>query len=217
MGQSDTPHYEGHAEDKAKILGTLGGTRGLIDSGVPSIAFLISFDLTKHLNTSVGVALGLSLLFAVIRLARRETVQHALSGIFVVAICALIAHHTGKAKDFYLAPLFINAGYAVAYVIANISGWPILGLLLGPILGENLAWRKDARRKAAYKRAGWIWVGLFISRLLIQYPLYKLNQLNALGTAQLLLGYPLFFVAAWFTWVILRKVPTVKPEVNPSE
>jgi len=65
-------------------------------------------------------------------------------------------------------------------------------------------------RKAAYIRAGWLWVGLFISRLLIQYPLYRANQLNLLGTALVVMGYPLFFLTAWGTWRILAKVPSVK-------
>jgi hypothetical protein len=204
--------YEGHAEDKAKILGSLGGTRGIIDSGLPSITFLIVHDITKNLNHSVIAALAISFVLTVIRLARRETLQHALSGIFIIAICALIAHHTGKAKDFYLPGLIINAAYAAFYLITNLVGFPVLGLILGPILGENLAWRGVKERKSAYTRAGWIWFGLFISRLLVQYPLYKANQLNWLGTALVVMGYPLFFLTGWFTWLILRKVPTVKIE-----
>lgn len=202
--------YEGHAQDKAKILRTLGGTRGIVDSALPSITFLITFDITKNLDHSAIAALALSVVLTVIRLIRRETLQHALSGIFVVAICALIAHHTGKAKDFYLPGLIINALYAGLYLLTNLVGYPVLGLLLGPILGENLAWRKNSARKSAYTRAGWIWFGLFISRLVIQYPLYKANELNWLGTALVVMGYPLFFMAGWFTWLILRKVPTVK-------
>ena len=204
--------YEGHAEDKAKILSSLGGTRGIIDSGLPSITFLIVHDITKNLNHSVIAALAISLILTVVRLARRETLQHALSGIFIIAICALIAHHTGKAKDFYLPGLIINAAYATFYLITNLVGYPVLGLILGPILGENLAWRAVKERKGAYTRAGWIWFGLFISRLLVQYPLYKANELNWLGTALVVMGYPLFFLAGWFTWLILRKVPTVKIE-----
>ena len=157
-------------------------------------------------------ALAISFVLTVIRLARRETLQHALSGIFIIAICALIAHHTGKAKDFYLPGLIINAAYAAFYLITNLVGFPVLGLILGPILGENLAWRGVKERKSAYTRAGWIWFGLFISRLLVQYPLYKANQLNWLGTALVVMGYPLFFLTGWFTWLILRKVPTVKIE-----
>ena len=206
--------YEGHHEDRAKVLGALGGTRGLLDSGLPSIVFLIAFNISHNLNKSAIVAIALSVIFAVARLVKRETLQHAISGVIGVAFCALLARHTGKAADFYLPGLIINLVYGTVYTIANIAGWPILGLLLGPVLGENVAWRKNLARKRVYIRAGWLWVALFVSRLLVQYPLYKTNHINWLGTARLVMGTPFFLLVGWGTWVILRKVPTVKPELK---
>jgi len=82
--------------------------------------------------------------------------------------------------------------------------------MLGPILGENLMWRKDPARLKAYTNAGWLWVAMFTARLLVQYPLYKSGNINALGTARLAMGYPLFIATAWGTWQILRKTPTTK-------
>jgi hypothetical protein len=71
-------------------------------------------------------------------------------------------------------------------------------------------WRKDPARLNAYIKAGWLWVGMFVARLLIQYPLYQSGNVNALGTARLFMGYPLFILTAWGTWQILRKTPTTK-------
>ncbi len=208
--------YEGHQEDRDKVLGALGGTRGLLDSGLPSILFLIAFNISHSLNSSALIAIALSVILAIARLAKRETVQHAVSGVIGVAFCALLARHTGKAADFYLPGLIINVIYGSVYTIANLTGWPVIGVLLGPILGENFAWRKVPARKNAYRKAGWIWVALFVSRLVVQYPLYKSNHLNWLGTARLVMGYPLFIVVGWATWLILRKVPAVKADL-PTE
>ncbi len=204
--------YEGHEEDKAKVLGALGGTRGLLDSSLPAIVFLLAFNISHSLNKSTIFAVALSVIFAIARLVKRETLQHAISGVIGVAFCALLARHTGKAADFYLPGLIINVIYGIVYTVANLAGWPVLGVLLGPVLGENLAWRKVTERKKAYSRAGWLWVSLFISRLIVQYPLYKTNHINWLGTARLIMGTPLFLLVGWGTWVILRKVPTVKLE-----
>lgn len=203
--------YQGHNEDKDKVINALGGKRGLIDSGLPSLVFLVIFNLSgKDVNVAVWSAITLSVVLTLMRLFKRETIQHAFSGLVGVAICALISKRSGNAADFYLPGLWINSGYALLYAITNLIKWPILGVMLGPILGENLMWRKDPERLKAYVKAGWLWVGMFGARLIIQYPLYQSGNINALGTARLIMGYPLFILTAWGTWQILRKTPTTK-------
>ena len=203
--------YQGHNEDKDKVLSALGGKRGLIDSGLPALVFLIVFNISgKDVNAALYAAVALSILLTLLRLLKRETIQHAFSGLIGVGICALISKRTGNAADFYLPGLWINAAYGLLYAITNLVKWPILGVMLGPILGENLLWRKDPARLNAYIKAGWLWVAMFAARLIVQYPLYKSGNINLLGTARLLMGYPLFILTAWGTWQILRKTPTTK-------
>lgn len=200
------------AEQKKKVLEAFGGKRGLIDSGVPALVFLVVFNLRDSLRDAIYGALALSVALTIWRLIRRDTLQHALSGIFGVLICAWFARNSGKAEDFYLPGLITNVVYGTVYLIANLAGFPILGLILGPILGENLAWRKDPARKRAYTNASWLWVGLFISRLIVQYPLYKSGSVDLLGIARLAMGYPLFLAVVWGSWLIIRSVPVTKVE-----
>jgi len=203
--------YQGHSEDKDKVLNALGGKKGLIDSGLPSLVFLIVFNLSgKNITSAIYAAIGLSIVLTFIRIVKRETVQHAFSGLIGVGVCAFIARRSGNAADFYLPGLWINAGYGLLYALTNLFKWPLLGVVLGPILGENLLWRKDPARLKAYTKAGWLWVGMFAARLIVQYPLYQSGNVNLLGTARLLMGYPLFILTAWGTWLILRKTPTTK-------
>ncbi|MEY4314196.1 MAG: DUF3159 domain-containing protein [Actinobacteria bacterium] len=203
--------YQGHNDDKDKVISALGGKRGLIDSGLPALVFLIVFNISgKNVNSAIYSAVALSIILTAIRLVKRETIQHAFSGLVGVAICALFSKRSGNAADFYLPGLYINIGYGLLYAIANLAKWPILGVMLGPILGENFMWRKDPARLAAYIKAGWLWVGMFSIRLLVQYPLYKSGNINALGTARLVMGYPLFIATAWATWQVLKKTPTTK-------
>jgi hypothetical protein len=83
--------YEGNAQDKEKVIKALGGKRGLIDSGLPALVFLIVFNLSdKNINTAIWAALTLSAVLTFYRLIKRETLQHAFSGLVGVAICALI-------------------------------------------------------------------------------------------------------------------------------
>jgi intracellular septation protein A len=197
--------------DQKKVVDALGGKKGLLDSGLPSLVFLIAFNVTKDLQNAATAAIITALLLAILRLAKRDTLQHVVTGLIGVIFCAFLARRTGSAVDYYLPGLVINIVYGSVYLVANLVGLPILGLVLGPILGENLHWRKVAERKRAYVRASWLWVGLFASRLIVQYPLYKTGNLNALGTARLVMGYPLFAAVAWGSWLIIRKVPAAIP------
>lgn len=209
MSQSHNPH-----EDREKVLNALGGKKGLIDSGLPSIVFLLAFNISDNLRSSLYAAVITSALLTILRLAKKDTIQHVISGFIGVAFCAYLANRTGNANDFYLPKFLTNLIYGTVYLIANIVGWPILGVILGPILGENFLWRNHPERKSAYIRAGWLWVGMFFLRLAVQVPIYLSGpeNLNLLGSVNLAMGYPLFAAAAWGTWLILKKVPAVKAD-----
>jgi hypothetical protein len=199
-------------DDRDKVLAAFGGTKGLIDSGVPSIVFLIVFNVVHELKTALVASLIVSAVLTIIRLAMRDTLQHAISGFVGSLICAWFANRTGNASDLYIPKLLTNLAYGSAYLIANLAGWPLLGLLLGPILGENLLWRNHPERKKAYLRASWLWVGLFFTRIAVQYPIYRSGNVNLLGTVNLAMGYPLFIATGYGSWLILKDVPTVKAQ-----
>ena len=199
-----------HHEDKAKVLAAFGGKKGLIDTGIPSVIFLVVFNVTDELQSALIASVAVSAVLTIIRLAMRKTIQHAVSGLIGSLICAWFANRTGNASDLYIPKLLTNLGYGSVYLIANLAGWPILGLLLGPILGENLQWRKDPARARAYKRASWLWVGMFLIRIAVQYPIYRSGNVNLLGTVNLAMGYPLFLATAYGSWMILKSVPTTK-------
>jgi hypothetical protein len=199
-----------HNDDRDKVIGALGGTKGLIDSGLPAIVFLVTFNVTDELRTAIWGALGLSLVLATYRLARKDTIQHSISGVIGVLICAYFANRSGNATDFYIPKLLTNLGYGSVYLIANLVGWPILGLVLGPLLGENLTWRKNPARKKMYMKASWIWIAMFFSRIVVQYPIYKSGNVNLLGTVNLAMGYPLFFAAGYGTWLVIKSEPPVE-------
>ena len=198
-----------HNEDRDKVINALGGKKGLIDSGVPAVVFLIVFNLTKELNTAIWAALSLSMTLAIIRLIMKDTIQHSVSGVIGVLICAYFANRSGNAIDFYWPKLLVNLGYGTAYLIANLVGWPILGLVLGPLLGENVTWRNNPARKKMYIKASWIWVAMFFTRFAVQFPIYLSKDVNLLGTVNLAMGYPLFFAAAYGSWLVIKTAPPV--------
>jgi hypothetical protein len=198
-----------HGQDRDKVINALGGKKGLIDSGLPAVVFLIVFNINQDLQGAIWASLSLAIILAIWRLIRKDTIQHSISGVIGVLICAYFANRSGNASDFYIPKLLTNLGYGTVYLIANLVGWPILGLVLGPLLGENFTWRNNPRRKKMYIKASWLWVALFFSRIAVQYPIYKSGNVNLLGTVNLAMGYPLFFAAAYGSWLIIRSEPPI--------
>jgi hypothetical protein len=203
-----------HGQDRDKVINALGGKKGLIDSGLPAVIFLIVFNFNQDLQRAIWAALSLSIILAIWRLIRKDTIQHSVSGVIGVLICAYFANRSGNATDFYIPKLLTNLAYGTVYLIANLVGWPILGLVLGPLLGENFTWRNNPRRKKMYIKASWLWVAMFFSRIAVQYPIYESGNVNLLGTVNLAMGYPLFFAAAYGSWLIIKSEPPI--DENPT-
>lgn len=205
-----------HEDQQIRVIhDAFGGARGLLDSGLPTAAFIavyLAFGLTPAVWSAVGAG---GLLFGA-RLVRRESVQHAVAGFVVVGIAAFIASRTGQPEDFFLPKLLINAGYGLVWLVSILVRWPILGVVLGPLLGERFAWRQDPPRLRAYILASWLWVGLFAARLVVAVPLYLSGRAVALGVAHLAMSWPLFLVVVWGTWLILRRVPVTTSSGAPE-
>lgn len=205
-----------HGQDRDKVINALGGKKGLIDSGLPAVVFLIVFNINQDLQGAIWASLSLAITLAIWRLIRKDTIQHSISGVIGVLICAYFANRSGNATDFYIPKLLTNLGYGTVYLIANLVGWPIMGLVLGPLLDENFTWRNNPRRKKMYIKASWLWVALFFSRIAVQYPIYKSGNVNLLGTVNLAMGYPLFFAAAYGSWLIIRSEPPIESKSKDS-
>ena len=75
----------------------------------------------NDLSLAVWIAVAVGALITVFRLVRREPLQFALAGFVGVALSAFIADRTGKAENFFLPGLLLNAAYAGAYLVSIAS------------------------------------------------------------------------------------------------
>lgn len=210
------------AEERPSILEAMGGTMGIIESGVPSVAFIAAVTAGASTKAAAIIAVGVAILFGVVRVARRETVQFAVTGIFGVVISALVAGATGKAKTFYLPGFLINVGYGVAALISVLVRRPFVGYIaanLQPPPEGATPWREDPAKMRVYNRASLLWVAIFFGRLVIEVPFYLTDHLVALGTVKIVLSYPLFGIGVWLTWLMVREPPkgAVAGAATPAE
>jgi hypothetical protein len=193
--------------DREMLDRAVGGWRGMIDSGVPTVVFVVAYVVTsQQLRPSLVAAVAAGLVIALWRLARHESLQQVLAGFFGVAVSALVATRTGRAENFFLMGIVINVAYGMAYLVSILVRWPLMGLIVGYFRGDATGWRDDPRQYAAYATTSWIWAAMFGLRLVVQLPLYWAGAVGLLGAAKLLMGWPLFLLAAYLTYRILHPV-----------
>ena len=182
----------------------IGGWRGIIDSGLPTVVFVVAFLVTsENLTASLIAALISAGLIALWRLVRREPLQQIAAGFAGVLVSAAFAKYTGKAENFYFLGLLTNLAYGMAFLISILVGWPLIGVFLGFLTGNGTSWRRDFVQRRVLSAASWIWVGLFFGRLVVQAPLYLAGSITALGIVKVVMGWPLFLGAAYFTYRLL--------------
>jgi len=192
-------------EERVLLTRALGGWRGIFDSGVPTILFVIAYLATgNNLAVSLWVAVGGALAIAAWRLIRRESLQQIAAGLVGVGISAFVATRTGTGEGYFIPGLLQNAAYGVAFLISILIGWPLVGVIVGFLTGRGVSWRGDADLRKAYAAASWIWVGLFGLRIAVQFPLYLAGWVGPLGVAKVVMGVPLFIAAGYFTYLVLR-------------
>jgi Protein of unknown function (DUF3159) len=193
---------------KAAFLEAFGGVRGMVETTVPGLVFVLSYTINRDIHVSAIAALSLSALLAVARLVRRDTVKHAFSGVFGVAVGAVFAMMSGDAKNFYLPGMLYTLGLAVVYLVTSMAGVPLIGLVLGPLFKENLSWRtRNPGRKKAYTKSSYAWGLILLTKSAITFPIYFWGDATQLGWLRVVLGIPPFLLCVYLTWIFLSKAP----------
>jgi hypothetical protein len=188
----------------------IGGPLGMAETSLPPVAFGAAYGFTGTTGAAL-IAVAIGVVFAGVRLVRRETSRHALTGLVGIAFAAFVAARSGKAENFFLPGLLANAAYAVACLISVAVRYPLVGYLVGQIEGKGTAWRDDPVRYRISARASLLWGAIFALRLAVQLPLYLAGAVVALGVARTAMGLPIFALGLWLTYRLVR-TPTEPAE-----
>ena len=194
----------GETPTAAALLAALGGVRGLIESILPGLLFLIVFAIPKSPWLSVAAPLVVSIAFVVIRAVQRGPLMSAIAGLLLGGVSTAAVLLTGNANENFLPGIWINIAFLAGTLVTLIVRWPLVGLLLGALTGDITGWRKDRRMRRSATAATWIWASLFAARLIVELPLYLAQQTEALAVVKLIMGIPLYAAVLWVTWLLLR-------------
>jgi hypothetical protein len=192
--------------DGRSVLSAMGGVRGVVEAMLPGFVFLIAYTFTRDLVPSIILPLAVGVVFVVVRLLQRQPAAPAIGGVLGIALSAVLALLNNRPEDYYIPGFWTNGGYFAVLLISVIAGWPLIGVAAGFLTGEGTAWRSDRRRRRIYAALTLMWCSLFALRLVVQIPLYYAGAIEALGTARLVMGIPLYAPLLVVTWLVIRSV-----------
>lgn len=193
----------GETPTAGALLAAMGGVRGLVESILPGLGFLVVFTITKELLPSVLAPLAVSVVFIVLRLVMRQPVTTAIAGALGVGISAGLALITNDANNNFVPGFFINGGVVLVMVVSLIVRRPFVGLIVSLLLNDD-DWRSNPAKVRVATIATILWTALSALRLAVQLPLYLAEATEALAATKLVMGVPLYAALLWVTWLLVR-------------
>jgi len=197
--------------EKELLNKAIGGWRGLIDSALPSMLFILIFVFQKNLNNALIASLVLGGVLLVIRLIERRSLTQVFSGFIGLSISVFLTWRTKDASNFFLTGIVTNGIYGFFLLISVLIRKPLIGYLVGSLVGDTSGWLKHPLLVRAYTTVTWLWVAVFGLRLLVQIPLYLNDNIALLGTVKIFMGWPLYLFAVWLTYQIVQ---TARAKIN---
>jgi hypothetical protein len=188
------------------MLGALGGVRGLAETILPGLVFLIIYTFTKNVPLALGASVAVAVVFTVIRLIGRTPVTQAIAGLLGVAASAILALLTGRGEDNFIPGLLTNGAFGLALLVSILVGWPLIGLAAGFLMDVGVSWRANRAQFRIMQLVTVVWLLMFAARLAVELPLYFAHNIEGLAIAKLLMGLPLYAPLLLVTWFVVRAV-----------
>ncbi|WP_170305037.1 DUF3159 domain-containing protein [Kitasatospora viridis] len=182
----------------------MGGLRSrigpalVLDAVLPPAAFLAGLA-AAHGRPLPGVAaaVGAAVLLAALRLARREGVRAVAASTAFVLAAALAVRGSGRAVDFFLPELLLNAALALWFALSLALRRPATAAVL-----RLLRVRAEPRGQAAVTG---VWLAFWCLHVAVETPLYLAGQVFWLGLTRIVLGPLLWLPVGWLSLRAARR------------
>jgi hypothetical protein len=200
----------------------LGGRRGMVEAALPTLTFTVLWLATRHLTLALAASVAVAVVELGVRLVQRQTLKFCLNALVGIAIGWLFVHlaasRGGSADDqalaYFLPGLLYNTGYAVVFGLTCVTGWPLVGFMIGSVTGDPTAWHGDRQIVRLCTRLTWLLVLPCAVRALVQGPIWLAGHsgtlsadtaVAALGVLKIAMGWPLQLAAlAAMSWLLSR-------------
>lgn len=190
----------------SSLLASMGGRLGIVEAVLPTVLFISVLSFTSDGFAAVIAAASSAVVFLIIRLITRGMLTQVLVGGAGVAVAAFLAlRDGGQTQDYFLIGFYTNAAYASVLLVSILIRQPLLGVAVALLTG-NKDWKTQPGLKYRFYLVTTLWVAFFSLRLAVQLPLYFAGAVEALATARLVMGAPLYALLLVVSWLILKAV-----------
>ena len=169
------------------------------------VAFTIAWVIGRELYPAIGAAVGTALLLAAIRLIQQQSIKYVVQAVIPTAIAVLIATRTGRAQDIFLPGIVYNGALAVVSLASVAIRKPLVGFIIGAAVGDPTGWAKDPGLVRMTSKLTLVLAVPYVTRFVIQLPLFLAGQVILLGMAKVVLGWPLLIAALTVIGLMLSK------------
>lgn len=173
-----------------QLAAQLGGVRGIVEASVPVAVFVI-MNIVWDLRPAIITAAASALAIAVWRLVRKETVRHAVNGLFGIAVGAYLAWKSGDAADFYLPGILLGLVYGLGMLVSVLFRQPAVGWVWAVVAGGGKKeWRENPRLLRIFTWLTLLWGFVWLAKNVLRWVLYAMSAETTLGVVTLVAGYP---------------------------
>src|SRR3954447_17731125 len=192
--------------------------RALLDTTVAPVAFVIVYAISKDVNLSAIVAVGIGVIIAIERLVRRRPVVNAVGGLFGTGLAAFIAVRSGKAEGFFVPKMLYQLALAVVFAGSAAIRKPLTGYIIATLYRAEPGWAKVPAVRRVMTEYTLAWAMLFGLRAGVYAVLIYYGRVGSLAVASIAMGLPAFglllFVGYRYVPRRLEQLgaPTPRPE-----
>jgi len=176
------------------------GQNSFLDAILPPILFLLVNGLAGF-QAAMWSALALSIVIAIARIVRKQSLTYALAGVVSVAVAIGIAWFLGKSEGFFLPGLISGSMTLLLTIVSLVIRRPMVAWTSYIARRWTLGWYWHPRVRPAYSETTFAWAVFFAARLLLQYSVFQSENVTLLAVTNFITGWPATILLLVFTYL----------------
>jgi hypothetical protein len=176
------------------------GRNSFLDAVLPPITFLVINSLAGF-QAAMWSALILSMVIAIVRIVRKQSLVYALAGVGSVAVAIGIAWFLGRSEGFFLPGLVSGSMTLLLTIVSLLICRPMVAWTSYLARRWPLEWYWHAQVRPAYSEVTLAWTLFFALRLWWQVTLFQEQNSSQLALVNTLADWPATILLLVFSYM----------------